>query len=211
VDATAVGQRVAGPNATVSLAYRGHGNMPELVRRSTYRVTFEHGRGCEAMGKARNDRDVRSIFLGSIRANIPTARGSLSSGPPTTPSSLLLRRIGAPASPTAGPSRTRRAAGTSAISGWPFESHGGDLLLQPCPIWPPASLEVFVSVAKSPMAAYLARPGHYPCRYGGECHGQDAHCHSCVAADTAPTDACGRQAACYRRESQCSREGHGCD
>jgi hypothetical protein len=165
-----------------------------------------------------SERPLRS--LGSIRANIPTARGSLSSGPPT-PSSLLLRRIGAPASPTAGPSRTRRAAGTSAISGWPFESHGGDLLLQPCPVWPPASLEVFVSVAKSPMAAYLARPGperlrvsrprHYPCRYGGECHGQDAHCHSCVAADTAPTDACGRQAACYRRESQCSRQGHGCD
>ena len=71
VDATAVGQRVAGTNATVSLAYRGHDNMPELVRRNTYRVTFEHGRGCEAVVKARNDPDVRSVFLGEYPGHYP--------------------------------------------------------------------------------------------------------------------------------------------
>ncbi len=65
VDAASVGQRVAGPNTTVYLAYPGHQeNMPELVRRSTYRVSIDQGYGCEALAKARNDPDVRSAYLG---------------------------------------------------------------------------------------------------------------------------------------------------
>src|ERR1700730_1793365 len=98
--------------------------------------------------------------------------------------------------------------------GWLFESHGGDLLLQPCPVWPTASLGVFVSVAKSTDGGIpLTRGGHEEVAVS-----RPRHYHAGMGASVMgemPIDTLASQrilhycplwaAACYRRQSHCSR------
>jgi hypothetical protein len=72
VDAPSVARRIAGPNTAVYPAYQGpQENMPEVIRRNTYRVTIDQGYGCQALAKARSDPDVGSAYLGEYPSQYP--------------------------------------------------------------------------------------------------------------------------------------------
>jgi hypothetical protein len=72
VDASAVGQRIAGPQASVhQVLERRQENRPRRFLPSTYRVDLVKGHEFEALKKARADRDVQQAYLGEYPGQYP--------------------------------------------------------------------------------------------------------------------------------------------
>ncbi len=71
-DPAAVGRRIAGPDAVVNQApQRPQENLPQAIRRRTYRISLVPGHEADALRKGKTDPEVMRAYLGEYPGQYP--------------------------------------------------------------------------------------------------------------------------------------------